>query len=480
MMKKLLFAGLLFSSTAMAQTMEHPWAVGLHGGRIEYNGDLGQGFYQLDRPFYGFGGLSLSRLLTNHLDLVFTGSQGSIGFNEENTNIFKTNVLQYNVSFRLNMRHRDKKLNPYLHAGFGGLRWAEATNGLGDENGSLIPFGIGINYGLGKRFALQLQETFSYTTADNRDKEKHDYNDGLVWHTIGLTYNFGGIKDTDLDGVSDKRDKCPNTPEGIKVDNEGCPLDRDMDGIADYQDACPDVKGVASAKGCPDKDGDTVVDDKDNCPDEAGLTALDGCPDKDGDGIIDSKDKCPNIAGLAGLNGCPDKDGDGITDTEDNCPDVKGPKNLNGCPDGDGDGVLDKEDKCPTVKGTMANKGCPEVKEEVKKIFAKALRGIQFETGKDVIKKVSFPILEEVVMAMRDNPDYKLSIEGHTDDVGDDTKNMDLSNRRANAVMKYLTDKGIAGNRMRAAGFGETVPVADNKTATGRAQNRRVEFKVEF
>jgi outer membrane protein OmpA-like peptidoglycan-associated protein len=120
----------------------------------------------------------------------------------------------------------------------------------------------------------------------------------------------------------------------------------------------------------------------------------------------------------------------------------------------------------------------PVVSEETKKIFEQALQGVQFETGKDVIKAESFPILDNVVSVMKNNPEYKLEINGHTDNQGDAKMNLDLSNRRANAVKKYLTEKGVAENRMKAQGFGQTMPVADNTTAEGRAKNRRVEFKV--
>jgi outer membrane protein OmpA-like peptidoglycan-associated protein len=120
------------------------------------------------------------------------------------------------------------------------------------------------------------------------------------------------------------------------------------------------------------------------------------------------------------------------------------------------------------------------VEEEVIKVFTQALTGILFETGKDVIKPSSFPILNDVVRIMNDNPEFNLGINGHTDNVGDDAKNLDLSQRRADAVKKYLADKGVAAGRMTTKGFGETMPIADNNTAAGRTKNRRVEFKVNF
>ena len=203
-------------------------------------------------------------------------------------------------------------------------------------------------------------------------------------------------------------------------------------------------------------------------------------PDTDGDGIADKDDKCPKEKGIAALGGCPDRDGDGIADALDACPDKAGPSDMHGCPDSDGDGIADNEDMCPTVKVVAVMHGCPEVSETTKKLFEKALNGIQFETGKSIIKKVSFPILDDVAQVLKDNPTWDLEIHGHTDDVGDDVKNHELSHDRAEAVKKYLEGKGVDASRTKSFGHGEEMPVADNKTSAGRSKNRRVEFKVSF
>lgn len=202
--------------------------------------------------------------------------------------------------------------------------------------------------------------------------------------------------------------------------------------------------------------------------------------DRDKDGVPDKEDNCPDEAGLKTLGGCPDRDGDGVADKMDACPDLAGPVDKQGCPDSDGDGIADNVDKCPKVAGVPEMKGCPAIKEETKKLFEKALTGIQFETGSAVIKKSSFGILDQVVTVMSENPAYNLEIHGHTDSQGDDAKNMKLSDDRAASVKKYLTDKGVGATRLRSEGHGETMPVADNKTSAGRAKNRRVEFKVMF
>jgi len=153
---------------------------------------------------------------------------------------------------------------------------------------------------------------------------------------------------------------------------------------------------------------------------------------------------------------------------------------LKGCPDRDNDSIADIDDKCPDVFGSKANKGCPEVKAFVKTLFRKALQGIKFATNKDIILKPSFPLLDQIASVMRENPSYKLIINGHTDNVGDEYKNKDLSERRSYAVKSYLAKRGVEESRMKAKGFGDTMPVADNKTAKGKKENRRVEFIVEF
>lgn len=231
-----------------------------------------------------------------------------------------------------------------------------------------------------------------------------------------------------------------------------------------------------------DTDGDGVVDTEDQCPLEAGPIALFGCPDKDNDGIADKDDKCPTVAGVAKYNGCPipDSDGDGINDDEDKCPTVAGVAKYNGCPipDTDGDGVNDEEDKCPTVAGPASNKGCPELTQEVRQKLDVSAKNIHFESAKAQLKPQSYKVLDDIVNILNEYNQYNLDIDGHTDSSGDSLKNQNLSEARAQAVVDYLISKGISANRLQAAGYGQTLPIADNKTVAGRAQNRRVELKL--
>ena len=296
-----------------------------------------------------------------------------------------------------------------------------------------------------------------------------------------LKNNGCPMRDADGDGITDKDDKCPN--EAGPVSNMGCPIrDADGDGITDKEDKCPNEPGTLANKGCPirDADSDGFTDDTDQCPNVAG--SLRGCPDTDGDGVADKDDKCPSKPGTVKNNGCPelkseaDRDGDGVPDKTDPCPDKAG--TYGGCPDTDGDKVADNIDKCPAAFGPASNFGCPEVKKEVKERLAYAARAVQFETGRAILKNQSYDILDEIVIIMRENPAYTLSISGYTDDIGGEERNLTLSQDRAKTCYDYLVFRGIKTERLRHAGFGESRPIADNLTAEGRDLNRRVEFEL--
>jgi OOP family OmpA-OmpF porin len=216
-----------------------------------------------------------------------------------------------------------------------------------------------------------------------------------------------------------------------------------------------------------DRDGDGIPDDLDKCPNEPedkdGFQDEDGCPDldNDGDGIPDTLDKCPNEP----------EDKDGFQD-EDGCPD----------PDNDGDGIPDIIDKCPNEPETFNNyqdaDGCPdEVPAAVKK-FTGVIEGINFKTGSADILPGSYVLLDRAAKVLQDYPDVKLEISGHTDNRGKADYNRDLSQRRADAVKTYFVTRGVASERLQSIGYGPTRPIANNKTQSGRATNRRTEFRL--
>jgi outer membrane protein OmpA-like peptidoglycan-associated protein len=230
-------------------------------------------------------------------------------------------------------------------------------------------------------------------------------------------------------------DRCTSR-EFVEVERDS---DTDKDGIVDSRDQC-----ILEPE---DKDG--YLDD-DGCPD----------PDNDADGIADVSDKCPNEA----------EDPDGWQD-DDGCPD----------PDNDGDQVADVDDFCPNTPGVAGGDkpGCPK-KNSLVVVTEKEIRitqQIQFEFNKAVIRPgISFRILDEVVAVLRDNPKISLEVQGHTDNVGGDAYNMNLSQRRADAVRAYLVSKAIAGSRLVSKGYGFHQPLVPNSTPSNRELNRRVQF----
>jgi len=292
---------------------------------------------------------------------------------------------------------------------------------------------------------------------------------------------YHGCPDTDKDGIIDKNDSCINIAGPAKY--HGCP-DTDGDGVIDKYDNCVDVIGLKEFKGCPDNDGDSIPDYLDDCPEVAGLQSFNGCPDTDGDGIRDADDLCPTIAGLDSLQGCPyiDTDGDSIQDKYDQCPKLAGPVENMGCPyaDSDNDSVPDKDDLCPMTPGPVANNGCPVIKKEEQEILDTAFANLEFQTGKSIILPSSYKSLDMVADLMQKKPEFKLLIEGHTDNVGRDAANMSLSQNRSLAVKSYLLSRGISEKRLISKWYGETKPIAPNDTKEGRQKNRRVEMSIIF
>lgn len=296
---------------------------------------------------------------------------------------------------------------------------------------------------------------------------------------------YGKPKDKDKDGVSNRKDNCKDNPG--TWENLGCP-DTDGDGLLDNEDLCPNEAGPKENSGCPyaDRDKDGVFDKDDECIDVPGPVENKGCPitDKDGDGVLDKDDDCIDVPGLPENNGCPeaDKDGDGILDKEDACIDVPGPIENKGCPwpDTDGDGLLDKDDECPRTPGPAENNGCPVVEKEEQDIIDMAFDNLEFETGKTIIKTKSYPYMYNLADLLAKNPEWKLRIAGHTDNVGSDVSNLKLSKERAEAVAKVFMDRGIDKSRLIIEYYGEGQPIDTNDTPEGRAKNRRVEMEITF
>jgi OOP family OmpA-OmpF porin len=290
--------------------------------------------------------------------------------------------------------------------------------------GLLIDLGTPRNDGTVFQLRADLGARRSFSSGDAVVQDPVDYIAG-----VGFQYAWGGavartVGDSDGDGVNDDLDRCPGTPAGTAVDTNGCPLDDDGDGVANDVDKCPGTPAGAKVDAT-------------------------GCElDSDGDGVGDSRDQCPNTPAGAKVD-------------------------EKGCElDSDGDGVNDSQDKCPgTPKGDRVDAvGC-SFKEEL------VLQGVVFETNSADLRSESLPVLENAIATLKRYPELTIEVAGHTDSRGSDAYNLQLSGKRAQAVLDYL-EKGGVTNKLSSRGYGERQPVASNDTDPGRQQNRRVVLRV--
>jgi OOP family OmpA-OmpF porin len=368
--------------------------------------------------------------LKNHLDFAGTIAGSFVNYPMPNRT-FSDDRFLLEANAQLNFKLTTEKywVQPYLIAGVGAHKY-------GSYYGAFIPLGLGLKVNF-------FDEAHFFVTSQYRIPITNETANYHFQHSIGIAGVIGKKKEVKV--------ITPPPPPP--------PADTDGDGITDDKDKCPTVPGVLRYDGCP-------------------------VPDTDKDGINDDDDKCPTVAGFARYQGCPvpDTDKDGINDEEDKCPTVPGVARYQGCPvpDTDGDGVNDEEDKCPNLAGPKENQGCPIITAEVKKKVDYAANNILFVTGSAKLLSKSNKGLDEVIKILKDNPDMVIAIDGHTDNVGNDQFNQNLSENRATAVKQYFISKGIDESRITSAGHGKTMPIADNKTASGRQKNRRVEMKLSY
>ena len=423
----------LFLHNIKAQTLDKPWSFSVNSNILNLLGNNLE-----DGINFGGPALGLSRYLSSGLSI---GSQISIGkvdnFNDSYNYSSVDGFLKFNLS--------EGNIVPYFIGGYGFSLFSDGIDRKGlfpsSETSRTIFGGVGLGYYLTDNVSINLQST--YRSMNENDGFNH------LQNFVGIVYSFGS-GDSDKDGVSDKKDKCP------------------------------DVPGLKEFEGCPDTDGDGIPDKEDQCPEISGTPEFNGCIDSDGDGISDPDDKCPEEYGMKDMNGCPDSDGDGISDDIDECKGAQGPNENNGCPwpDSDGDGVPDKDDLCKDEVGILSNKGCPELSSEIVATLNEFGSKIYFPANSSkIIGKKTREVLEDIKNILSENPKGNIIIEGYASSDGDEDFNIDLSVRRAKAVLDYLINLGISANRLEAEGYGELKPLGDNSNPQGRAMNRRVQFK---
>lgn len=433
---------LLFSSKIDCQTAKSPNALAFRWTETNFQFPLTHDF---DVHDYTSGAeLTYIRHLNKMLNLAIPLKMAKVYLptDAEGTERSAESIGSLDALLHLKFGKEQAKAYPYLLAGAGLMTEPENDWAMNPE----FPVGLGFNVKVSPNLYLSFESQYRFDLNDNRNQ---------LEHALGIWIVLGGEKEEKV-------------------------LDRDKDGVLDNVDECPDEPGTPKLKGCPDGDKDGVADKHDDCPTEAGKPALKGCPDRDNDGIADTKDRCPDELGTADLFGCPvkDRDKDGVPDENDECPDLAGPTAGKGCPDSDNDGIIDPKDSCPNTPGPGSNKGCPELKPEEKETLAFAMKAVQFETGSAKLLASSNAVLDEIVKILKNYPEQKIRISGHTDSIGEDVENQKLSERRAKTCYDVLVAKGIDAKRISYAGYGETKPIDDNRFAAGREKNRRVEFEI--
>ncbi len=530
-MKKIVFGlctFLLLIGSTFAQTESSRWGIGINAGVAQYNGEVENQFFSFSGQDYnGLAGLSIHRFLSNHFDLELDLTMGDIkAKKEDGLNDFEYNMGTANLHLTYNFfKYEDVKFRPFIFAGAGMLIFQSFDR---DENYLALPAaGLGVNYKLNERINIKYQNTYFLASEDDIDNQTGGGNDAFLHTTIGVSTAIVSTKDADGDGVIDKKDKCPGTTPGVKVNNEGCAVDRDADGVLNKDDKCPDLAGVVDLDGCPDTDGDGIADAEDTCPELAGSAELGGCPDTDKDGIADNVDKCPEIAGLAELEGCPDeednyamgiyeynklplKNGTLVIYDENNVaidtiltdengvfrykvldPDqyysIK-PIGLDGDVDNveiylvdedmnrtedtrkldNGVFVFTKADKKDPVDDTKPSLDIPK----------DLLTNLNFNSSSSTINIKYYDQLNRLAMIMNKKTGININVNGYADSSGPIDFNNRLSQARADRVKQYLVRKGVDAKRISAKGHGIVRPIGSNETAEGKALNRRVEIKL--
>ncbi len=435
-----------------------------------------------------FGGFQVSKGLSTQWNLAFAFQFGYVRPGAEYPgddvgNSGASSAPLYTTIYQpsLKLQHRFMPLarfSPVLGIGLGATDWhvidkvgevvsgfptGEAINGY-DTNGNAttlngtdftILLELSLDVALTDALYLNLGARYEVMPGNKKDNiglshlwndpDQVDANTGLAQAFVGLTWWFGS-DDSDGDGVANQYDQCPDAAEDFDGynDTDGCPdPDNDGDGIPDADDACPtraeDLDGYQDQDGCPDpdNDGDGIFDGRDQCPDEA--EDVDGWQDQDG---------CPDL----------DNDQDGVPDGQDQCPRTPADSKV----DANGCAVI-----VPTANAAVFVPALPT---------GEVIEGVNFKSGSAELRPESIVVLIELANTLSTDPARKIEIRGHTDSSGNAKANRSLSQRRASSVRASLIQMGVAADRLLAVGYGEEYPLADNRTAEGRALNRRVEI----
>ncbi len=369
------------------------------------------------------------------------GSGGGIGSRPE-LEEFKTEMFIFGAGLEYLFTF-SKFFVPYIYGGAALLYFNPKDNNgnrlTRNASNSYARTELAINGEMGMRFlvsqniSLNIGANINSVQSDNLDDVAAGTDNDLFLAGFGgITFYFGGARDSDWDGINDNEDACPKTPFGVAVDQFGCAVDSDKDGVPDHLDRCHNTPS-------------NIEVDEYGCPID---TDMDGVPD-----FLDlCKDTPPNIS--VDKEGCPlDSDKDGVPDYADDCED--------------------------TPAGTEVDEwGCP-VSEELPKVTTFVLTGsVNFEFAKSDLLPQAKTELDKIIKIMIEYPETSWLIAGHTDNIGSYSYNKQLSHARASSVANYLMYNGIERNRLVVIGVGPDDPTADNSTESGRALNRRVTLEL--
>ena len=371
----------------------------------------------------------------------------------------------------------EKKVAPFIYAGAG------ASYDFKHKDADVIPlfpFGIGTKIKVKEGMALEISAGYNYSNSDMLDNTPHDQEagnsliagegkDGFFNLSLGLHFSDTGKKAKEeapkAPPVMEKPVEPTKTPPPPKPEVTPRPtpdlktMDSDGDGLSDYDEI--HIYGTDPYKA--DTDGDGLSDYA-----EVMKYKTDPLnPDTDGDGLTDYDEVMKYKTDP--LN--PDTDGDGLSDYDEVMVHKADPLD----PDTDKGGMNDGEE-------VAQGKDPLDPSDDFFDITTGAsfdLEGIMFDTAKYEILPVSVPVLEHALKVLKEHPEVKVLIVGHTDSVGGVQDNLILSRNRANAVKNWLVDRGIATDRIRTDGKGKAEPKTTNETVEGRAINRRIEFIIE-
>ncbi|HPM04981.1 MAG TPA: OmpA family protein [Candidatus Cloacimonas sp.] len=471
---------------------------------------------------------NLAPMLRGHVQLQifkFLYLRGGLGYVQLHASKDKYNTNSLVGDYRFIAKPFDRKWTPFVFLGSGAQ--LDMSEKILDFI-PLYPFGVGVQTPIKPGMLMEITAAYNLTNSDDLDNISRNNGDEL-WLTgnkqdafyslsVGLSYYSAGPQERKPAPVPKAEPIIIPAPKPTPIQVTPPPpppkeepaqpdlkvLDSDSDGLTDYDE----INLYKSNPNNADSDGDGLNDYvevmryKTNPlnPDTDGDGLRDGeevnthktdplKSDTDGDGLKDGEEV--NQYKTNPLN--PDTDGDGLKDGEEVNQYKTNPLN----PDTDGDGLKDGEEVSQyktnpldkdTDKGSkedgkeVAEKSDPlDPKDDVMVMTEGAkftLEGILFDTAKATIKPASIPILEQAFSALQSNPTVKVRIVGHTDNVGSAASNLTLSRQRAESVMNWLINKGIAPERLSATGRGLTEPRATNDTAEGRQLNRRIDFEI--